>query len=133
MKYVRSRIHFQGRRNRGGARGTCIFYDCNYFSFPPPRCQHFRGEIFRYPFHSKSAPRNRLPPPESFDASYAPVNFNHIRHQAWTSLCHKGCFTYNSSNPNRDCKPFLINCGVSISLEEIGGYPNFKGGGLRNT
>jgi hypothetical protein len=73
------------------------------------------------------------PPPESFDASYAPVNFNHIRHQAWTSLCHKGCFTYNSSNPNRDCKPFLINCGVSISLEEIGGYPNFKGGGLRNT
>ena len=26
--------------------------------------------------------------------------------------------------------PFLTNCGVSTSLEEIGSYSNFKGGGL---
>jgi hypothetical protein len=45
-------------------------------SLPPPfpRRQHFREKFFRCPFHSKSAPRNRCPPPPpTFDASYAPA------------------------------------------------------------
>ena len=51
-----------------------LIYDCIYFSFPSsfPRRQHFREKRFRCPFHSKSAPRNRCPPPQLFDVSYAP-------------------------------------------------------------
>jgi hypothetical protein len=33
---------------------------------PPPGRQHFRGKFFRCPIHSKSAPRNRCPPPPTF-------------------------------------------------------------------
>ena len=42
--------------------------------YPLPRRQHFCEKFFRCPFHSKSAPRNRCPPPpQLFDASYAPA------------------------------------------------------------
>jgi hypothetical protein len=40
-----------------------FIYDCIYFSFPPPPPrQHFHEKVFRCPFHSKSATRNRCPP-----------------------------------------------------------------------
>jgi hypothetical protein len=41
------------------------------FRPPPPPSLTFPEKLFRCPFHSKSAPRNR-PTPQSFDASYAP-------------------------------------------------------------
>ena len=41
-----------------------ILYDCNYFSPPPPSVANIsRKNVFRCPFHSKSAPRNHPPPP----------------------------------------------------------------------
>jgi hypothetical protein len=41
---------------------------------PPARRQHIREKFFRYPFQYPKVPLEAVPPPQSFDASYAPVN-----------------------------------------------------------
>ena len=43
------------------------------FFFSPPRRQHFREKFFRCPFQYPKVPLEAgVPPPQSFDASYAP-------------------------------------------------------------
>ena len=49
-----------------------LIYDYIYPPPPFPSRQYIRGKFFSCPFHSKSAPRNRCPPPQLFDAPYAP-------------------------------------------------------------
>jgi hypothetical protein len=46
--------------------------------FPPHRRQHFREKFFRCPFRYPKVPLEAgAPPPQSFDASYAP-EFNTV-------------------------------------------------------
>jgi hypothetical protein len=48
------------------------------FSLPPsPRRQYFREKFLGALFNTQSAPRSQCRPPQSFDASYAPV-FNFV-------------------------------------------------------
>jgi hypothetical protein len=45
----------------------------NLFFPSPPRRQHFREKLFRCPFRYPKVPLEAgAPPPQSFDASYAP-------------------------------------------------------------
>ena len=50
----------------------------NVSSSTPPRRQHFRENFFRCPFQYPKVPLEAVPPPQSFDASYALVRYTYF-------------------------------------------------------
>jgi hypothetical protein len=69
-----------------GLNGLWFMIAFIFASLPPSPVANISGKIFRCPFHSKSALPNRCPPPQLFDASYAP------------GLCNRTCLARCSEN-----------------------------------